>query len=56
MISLGEKGENLVANHLKSKGWEILAQRWTCRWSDLDIVASDRPSKRTLLKSTIAQI
>jgi putative endonuclease len=42
MISLGEKGENLVAYHLKLKGWQILAQRWTCRWSDLDIVASDR--------------
>lgn len=42
MTSLGEKGENLVANYLSEKGWQILAQRWNCRWSDLDVVASDR--------------
>jgi putative endonuclease len=42
MSSIGERGENLVAQHLCSNGWQILAQRWTCRWSDLDIVASDR--------------
>jgi putative endonuclease len=42
MISIGERGENFVANELASKGWQIVAQRWTCSWSDLDIVASDR--------------
>ncbi|MDX1978132.1 MAG: YraN family protein, partial [Pseudanabaenaceae cyanobacterium bins.68] len=39
---IGLQGEDLVAQHLQTQGCEIIARRWQCPWSDLDLVASDR--------------
>jgi putative endonuclease len=39
---LGNLGENLVTELLKTQGWQILATQWHCRWGELDIVACDR--------------
>lgn len=36
---IGILGENLVAQWLQAQGWEILHQRWRCRWGELDIIA-----------------
>ncbi|MEM9265482.1 MAG: YraN family protein [Cyanobacteria bacterium P01_F01_bin.13] len=36
---LGLYGEQLVKDWLIQQGWEILYQRWQCRWGELDIVA-----------------
>jgi putative endonuclease len=36
---LGIAGEALVADWLRQQHWQILAQRWTCRWGELDLVA-----------------
>ncbi|MCT7951241.1 YraN family protein [Ancylothrix sp. C2] len=40
----GTLGENLVAQWLQQQGWEILAQRWKCRWGELDIIAYSQPT------------
>lgn len=41
---LGQLGEQLVAEWLQQEGWQIVAQRWHCRWGELDIVGyRDRP-------------
>jgi putative endonuclease len=36
---LGQQGERLVAQWLQQQGWSIVAQGWTSRWGELDIVA-----------------
>jgi putative endonuclease len=36
---LGDRGEALVVNWLRQRGWHIVAQQWRCRWGELDIVA-----------------
>ncbi|MEA5463569.1 YraN family protein [Leptothoe sp. PORK10 BA2] len=36
---LGIYGEQLVKDWLIQQGWEILHQRWHCRWGELDLVA-----------------
>ncbi|WP_008314355.1 YraN family protein [Leptolyngbya sp. PCC 6406] len=36
---LGELGEALVADWLRQQGWRVVAQRWHCRWGELDIIA-----------------
>lgn len=39
---IGVLGENLVAAWLQGNGWEIIAQRWGCRWGEIDIIAGER--------------
>lgn len=36
---LGALGETLVADWLTQQGANILAQRWHCRWGEIDVVA-----------------
>ena len=35
---LGQLGEQWVAQWLQRRGWRLLAQRWHCRWGELDLV------------------
>jgi putative endonuclease len=37
----GSLAEMLVAQWLKQQKWQILAERWHCRWGELDLVAVD---------------
>ena len=39
---LGNTGENLAANYLKSKGYVILEQNFSCRQGEIDIVCLDK--------------
>lgn len=39
--SVGDYGERVAADHLKSLGMVILARQWTCRFGEIDIVARD---------------
>jgi putative endonuclease len=41
---LGHLGEAVVAAWLMQQGWQILYQRWGCRWGELDLVAIAPPS------------
>lgn len=38
---IGMLGEDLVAEWLRSQGWQILHRRWRCRWGELDIIAQN---------------
>lgn len=38
---LGDYGERVAAQHLRSLGMVVLAQQWTCRFGEIDIVARD---------------
>jgi len=37
---LGRAGEELAAEHLRSRGYEILARNWYCREGELDLVVA----------------
>lgn len=39
--ALGDYGERLAADHLRSLGMVILDRNWTCRFGEIDIVARD---------------
>jgi len=39
--SLGERGEQLAAEHLDQRGFRILERNYRTRWGELDIVAFD---------------
>ncbi len=38
---LGETGEQLAADHLARRGFQILERNYRTRWGELDIVAAD---------------
>lgn len=40
---LGNLGEQLVANWLSQRGWQVVGQQWHCRWGELDLVAVSAP-------------
>jgi putative endonuclease len=39
---LGIAAEEAVAGHLAAHGWLVLAQRWRCRFGELDLACIDR--------------
>jgi putative endonuclease len=39
--TVGDYGERLAVEHLKSLGMVVLARNWTCRFGEIDIVARD---------------
>ncbi|MFM6105089.1 MAG: YraN family protein [Sphaerospermopsis kisseleviana] len=49
---IGNIGEDLVAQWLKSTGWEILHRRFSCRWGEIDIIAQYHDTKETANKQT----
>ncbi|CAN0408791.1 unnamed protein product [Laminaria digitata] len=38
--ALGERGEELAAQHLVESGWEIVARNWSVSLGEVDIIAS----------------
>ena len=38
---LGRRGEELAAQYLSGKGYEIVTRNWRCEAGELDLVASD---------------
>jgi putative endonuclease len=44
--SLGALGEEMATEHLRARGYQIIARNFRTRWGELDIVAADR---RTLV-------
>lgn len=45
---IGEWGEQLVCRWLEQQQWQILAQRWHCRWGEIDIIARSASSTSKL--------
>jgi putative endonuclease len=39
--TLGQLGEQLASDHLRRRGFDILARNYRTRWGELDIVAYD---------------
>jgi putative endonuclease len=39
--SIGRRGEDLAAEHLQRRGFEIVERNYRTRWGELDIVAFD---------------
>ncbi len=38
---LGQKGEDLAADHLKNAGYKILSRNWKCGKNEIDIIAEN---------------
>ena len=39
--AMGDRGENLAARHLQSRGYKIIARNFRCELGEVDIVARD---------------
>ena len=39
---VGAWGEDRAARYLKKKGYRILERNYTCRWGEIDLIASNR--------------
>ena len=39
---LGRWGEERVADYLRTRGWDLLAAGWRCRFGEIDLIAEDR--------------
>ncbi len=44
MTTIGELGEQIVAEWLQSQGYSIRHYRWRCRWGEIDIIAENESS------------
>lgn len=51
---MGILAEALVAQWLRANGWQILAERWHCRWGELDLVASCAPASSMPLSQPLS--
>ena len=38
---LGRWGEERVADYLRTRGWDLLAAGWRCRFGEIDLIARD---------------
>lgn len=47
---LGAKGEELVAQFIKTQGYEVIEKNWRIKEGEIDIVASDRSGKITFIE------
>lgn len=47
---IGEVGETFVANHLKKKGYAILARNWRIKDGEIDLVALSPSGKITFVE------
>ena len=47
---LGAKGEELVAQFIKTQGYEVIEKNWRIKEGEIDIIASDRNGKITFIE------
>jgi len=40
-LTLGRRGEDIAAAHLRKLGFVVLSRNWRCRQGELDLVATD---------------
>lgn len=52
---MGILAEALVAQWLRTNGWQILVERWHCRWGELDLVAFSEVDVSVPSPKTISQ-
>ncbi|MEM9770076.1 MAG: YraN family protein [Cyanobacteria bacterium P01_D01_bin.73] len=52
----GVLGEAFVAAWLRQQSWELIAQRWRCRWGELDLVARSNQTQGKNQPRTLAFI
>jgi len=45
---VGQLGEDLAADHLRSQGMEVVERNWRCALGELDIVALERTPRGTI--------
>ena len=45
---IGALGEQLAVEHLTSRGLQVLARNWRCRYGELDVIAAD-PAARAVV-------
>ena len=45
---IGALGEQLAVEHLTSRGLQVLARNWRCRYGELDVIAAD-PTARAVV-------
>lgn len=50
-MDAGAWGEDLVAKWLQTQGWQVLHQRWHCRWGELDVIAQREEPLATTFKA-----
>lgn len=44
-LEVGSLGEIFIKQHLQQQSWQIVAERWHCRWGELDLVAYQPQAK-----------
>ncbi|MGL5033471.1 MAG: YraN family protein, partial [Microcystaceae cyanobacterium] len=47
MTTIGQIGEDFVAQWLQQQGWQLLHQRWRSRWGEIDLIAQGKEAKKS---------